>query len=144
MNDCIFCKIITGEIPSYKIFEDEYVYAFLDLSQTTYSHTLLVPKKHVKDIFEYDESLAKAVFSKIPLIADALKNAIPQLQGLNIINNNGSIAGQTVFHSHIHFIPRYNDKDTFILKFHDNSEQYSSEKLSQLANNIAEKIKNEN
>ncbi|BDR56403.1 HIT family protein [Xylocopilactobacillus apis] len=144
MNDCIFCKIINGEVPSYKIYENEFVYSFLDLSQTTYGHTLLVPRKHVQDIFAYDENLAKNVFSSVPLIAKTLEESLTGLKGLNIINNNGTIAGQSVFHSHIHFIPRYNDKDTFTLKFTDNSKSYSENDLTGLANKMSEKIKNEN
>ena len=65
MEDCIFCKIIDGEIPSYKIYEDEVVYAFLDITQVTPGHTLVVPKKHAKDIFEYDEELASQVFARM-------------------------------------------------------------------------------
>ncbi|BDR58508.1 HIT family protein [Xylocopilactobacillus apicola] len=139
MNDCIFCKIINGDVPSYKVYEDEFVYSFLDLSQTTLGHTLLIPKKHVKDVFEYDEKLAEAVFGRVPLVANALKQALPDLQGLNIINNNGELAGQSVFHSHIHFIPRYTNSDTFTLKFTDNSSHYQPERLAKLA----EEIKNE-
>ncbi|MCQ4504371.1 HIT domain-containing protein, partial [Vibrio parahaemolyticus] len=69
MENCIFCKIIKQEIPSYKIYEDEKVYAFLDISQATKGHTLVIPKQHVSDIFEYDEVLAADVFSRIPKIA---------------------------------------------------------------------------
>ncbi len=143
MKDCIFCKIINSEIPSYKVYEDEDVYAFLDISQTTPGHTLLIPKKHVKDIFAYDQTLAQKVLGKIPLIARALKKSLPNLNGLNLISNNGKIAGQAVFHSHFHFIPRYNEKDTFTLKFHDNSKNYSAEVLNKLAQSIGKQIKNE-
>ena len=92
MEDCIFCKIINGEIPSYKIYEDDIVYAFLDITQVTPGHTLVVPKKHAKDIFEYDEELASQVFARIPKIARALEKAYPDMQGLNIINNNREVA----------------------------------------------------
>lgn len=144
MIDCIFCKIINEDVPSFKVYEDEFVKAFLDLSQTTYGHTLLIPKKHVKDIFEYDENLAQNVFSRVPKIAKAMKKQLPDLKGLNIINNNGALAGQSVFHSHIHFIPRYNEEDSFNLKFHDNSHKYQDEQLSKLANDLEKAIKNEN
>ena len=76
MTDCIFCKIIDGEIPSYKVYEDDVVCAFLDISQTTPGHTLVVPKKHVKDIFEYDGDLAAEVFARIPKIARALASFV--------------------------------------------------------------------
>lgn len=143
MKDCIFCKIVKGEVPSYRIFEDENVLAFLDVSQTTLGHTLLIPKKHVPDIFAYDEILAQQVLGKIPLIARSLKQSLPNLKGLNLINNNGQLAGQAVFHSHFHFVPRYNDRDTFNLKFHDNSKNYSAEALNKLAKNIGEQINHE-
>ena len=85
MENCIFCKIIDQEIPSYKIYEDEKVYAFLDISQATKGHTLVVPKKHVNDIFEYDENLAADLFTRIPKIARALEKAFPEMEGLKII-----------------------------------------------------------
>lgn len=136
MNDCIFCKIIAGEIPSVKIYEDDDVYAFMDISQTTPGHTLLVPKKHVADILAYDADLASKVFSKLPMIARAVKNSDPAIKGLNIVNNNGEVAYQSVFHSHIHIIPRYSSADTFAIRFSDNSADYSSEQLQALAAKI--------
>lgn len=135
-KDCIFCKIITGEIPSTKIYEDNDVLAFFDISQVTPGHTLLVPKKHVKNIFEYDDELAQKVLSKIPMIACAIKDSDPRIKGMNIINNNGKIAYQSVFHSHIHFVPRYDKNDDFAMKFKDNSAQYTPEKLAAMATNI--------
>lgn len=108
-----FCKIIDQEIPSYKIYEDEKVYAFLDISQATKGHTLVVPKKHVNDIFEYDENLAADLFTRIPKIARALEKAFPEMEGLNIINNNKELAYQSVFHSHVHLIPRYSKRMIF-------------------------------
>lgn len=136
MENCIFCKIINQEIPSYKIYEDEKVYAFLDLSQTTKGHTLVVPKKHVDDIFEYDEALAADVFARIPKIARALEKALPEMSGLNMINNNKELAYQSVFHSHVHLIPRYSKKDDFSIHFGNHQEQYSASELSALAEAI--------
>ncbi len=104
MENCIFCKIIKQEIPSYKIYEDEKVYAFLDISQATKGHTLVIPKQHVSDIFEYDEVLAADVFSRIPKIARSIEEAFPEMQGLNILNNNRELAYQSVFHSHVHLV----------------------------------------
>ena len=80
MDNCIFCKIIKGEIPSITVYEDNNVKAFLDISQATKGHVLVVPKKHVKDIFEYDEELAKDVFAKIPMIARAVKESDPEIK----------------------------------------------------------------
>lgn len=138
MDNCIFCKIIAGEIPSTVIYEDEVVKAFLDISQVTPGHTLVIPKKHVKDIFEYDTQLAADVFARIPKIAKALKKFAPDVAGLNIINNNGAVAYQSVFHSHIHLVPRYGKEDGFAMTFANNSADYTPEKLA----NIAQSIKN--
>ncbi|MFW5894554.1 MAG: HIT family protein, partial [Bacillota bacterium] len=105
--DCIFCKIIEGEIPSYKVYEDEHVYAFLDITQNTKGHTLVVPKNHLKNIYELDEETANHVFTAIPKVANALKKAFNPI-GLNVIQNNDRPL-QSVFHFHVHLIPRYED-----------------------------------
>lgn len=136
MENCIFCKIVEQEIPSFKIYEDDIVYAFLDISQVTKGHTLLVPKKHVKDIFEYDEAMAAEVFSRVPKIAKALEAAFPEMEGLNIVNNNKELAYQSVFHSHIHLIPRYSKKDDFSMRFGDHSGTYTPEELTAIAESI--------
>ncbi|MBU3851779.1 MAG: HIT family protein [Candidatus Paralactobacillus gallistercoris] len=136
MTDCIFCKIVNGDIPSSTIYEDDVVKAFLDLSQTTPGHTLVIPKKHVADIFAYDDELASAVFARIPKIARAIKASNPHIIGMNIVNNNGEIAEQTVFHSHFHLIPRYDNNDDFSIHFGDHSDQYNANELNQMAANI--------
>lgn len=142
MENCIFCKIINKEIPSYPVYEDDVVYAFLDITQTTKGHTLVIPKQHVADIFEYDETLASELFSRIPKIARAIEQAFPECQGLNIVNNNRELAYQSVFHSHIHLIPRYSKEDDFGLTFNDNSQKYSTEDMTSIAQAIQEKVKN--
>ncbi|GEQ61195.1 HIT family protein [Vagococcus lutrae] len=142
MENCIFCKIINKEIPSYPVYEDDVVYAFLDITQTTKGHTLVIPKQHVTDIFEYDETLAGELFSRIPKIARAIEQAFPECQGLNIVNNNRELAYQSVFHSHIHLIPRYSKEDDFSLTFNDNSQKYSTEDMTSIAQAIQEKVKN--
>lgn len=141
MDDCIFCKIINGDIPSYTVYEDDVVKAFLDISQGTPGHTLVVPKKHVKDIFAYDDDLAAQVFSRIPKIARAIKASDPAIKGMNIVNNNGSVAYQSVFHSHIHLIPRYSDQDDFKMIFKDNSGNYDEEKYTEIQDAIRQQFK---
>lgn len=140
MEDCIFCKIINGEIPSYTVYEDDVVKAFLDISQNTPGHTLVVPKKHVKDIFEYDADLAAAVFSRLPKIARAIRDSNPDIQGMNIINNNGEVAYQSVFHSHIHLIPRYSKRDKFSINFSDNSAKYNDAKYQDIQQAILDQF----
>lgn len=105
--DCIFCKIVAGEIPAYKIYEDENVLAFLDITQGTKGHTLVIPKKHIKNVYDLDEETIFNVFKVVPFLAKALKQAFSPI-GLNIINNNDK-PHQSVFHFHIHLIPRYED-----------------------------------
>ncbi len=105
-NDCIFCKIANGEIPSSTIYEDDMFRVILDLSPATKGHALIIPKNHMANIFEMDESTAGKVFVLASRSAKALKDAL-HCDGLNIVQNNGEIAGQTVFHFHMHIIPRY-------------------------------------
>ncbi len=104
---CIFCQIIEGKIPSYKVYEDDNVYAFLDITQGTKGHTLVIPKKHIENLYALDDTIAKEVFSAVPKVANALKKAFNPI-GLNLINNNDK-PHQTVFHFHVHLIPRYPD-----------------------------------
>lgn len=141
MDDCIFCKIIKGEIPSYTVYEDDVVKAFLDISQVTPGHTLMVPKKHVQDIFAYDDELAEAVFARLPKVARAIKASNPDIQGMNILNNNGQVAYQSVFHSHIHLIPRYGSDDGFSMKFTDHSKQMTEEKYKEIQQSIIDQFK---
>ncbi|NVY96880.1 HIT family protein [Lactobacillus sp. DCY120] len=139
-HDCVFCKIVAGEIPSYTVYEDDQVKAFLDISQVTPGHVLVVPKHHVRDIFVYDEELAATVFARIPKIARAIKASDPQIAGLNICINNGEIAYQTVLHSHIHLVPRYHEDDGFQMKWADNTANYTSDQLADLATKIEHEV----
>ena len=138
MKDCIFCKIIAREIPGHIVYEDEYVLAFLDISQTTEGHTLIIPKEHRVDIFEMEEVLMEQVHSVIPKLASALK-ATFGCSGINIVNNNGESAGQTVFHYHVHLIPRYGN-DKFGIRFANHMKDYDTEKLATLKNKIKENL----
>ncbi|AUB53763.1 HIT family protein [Enterococcus mundtii] len=140
MDNCIFCKIINQEIPSYKIYEDEKIYAFLDISQSTKGHTLIIPKEHVTDIFDYNEELASDVFARIPKIARSIEKAFPEMEGLNIINNNRELAYQTVFHSHIHLIPRYSKQDDFSIHFGNHQADYTTEEMTAIQEKIKEQV----
>lgn len=141
MTDCIFCKIINGDIPSAKVYEDDEVFAFLDMSQVTPGHTLVVPKKHVENIFEYNEDVAVAIAKRLPKIANAIKEAFPEIKGMNIVNNNGELAYQSVFHTHWHLLPRYNEDDKFAIEFSNNQDSYTQEEFSERAALIASQIK---
>lgn len=139
-ENCVFCKIITGDIPSYTVYEDDVVKAFLDISQVTPGHTLVVPKKHVPDLFTYDSQLAADVFSRIPKIATAIKASNPDIKAMNVVNNNGELAYQSVFHSHFHLIPRYTKDDGFSMTFTDNTDKYSSEELQKIQKQITDRL----
>jgi histidine triad (HIT) family protein len=134
-DDCIFCKIAAGEIPSAKVYEDSDVLAFLDLSQVTKGHTLVIPKNHEENIYELSEETAQNLFKVIPKIANGIKSAYQPL-GLNILNNNGEKAGQSVFHYHLHLLPRYGKGDGFGAVWHDHSSEYSIEDLQNIAQTI--------
>ena len=116
MDNCIFCKIIAGEIPSTKIYEDDNLVAFLDITQTTKGHTLVVPKTHTRNLLAMAPEQASQLFSKIPEIANKLVDSLGA-KGMNILQNNEEIAGQTVFHTHVHLIPRYAEDDGFSATF---------------------------
>lgn len=131
---CIFCKIINNEIPSYKVYEDENFLAFLDISQATLGHTLVIPKKHYENIFELPED--SNIFNIVTKLATKIKKATNCL-GINILNNNGVSAGQTVNHFHIHIIPRY-ENDNFTINFPSNS--LSQEEFNNLTNKIKQEL----
>ncbi|MEN2767713.1 HIT family protein [Ornithinibacillus xuwenensis] len=139
-ENCIFCKIIAGEIPSAKVYEDEDVYAFLDISQVTKGHTLVIPKTHTKNIYETPSEVASSLFARVPKIANAIKAAF-QPSGMNLLNNNEPAADQSVFHLHIHLIPRYGEGDGYSANWTVHSESYQQEELQQIANNIGKEIK---
>ncbi|MFO8069293.1 MAG: HIT family protein [Alkalibacterium sp.] len=141
MSECIFCKIIEGDIPSRKVYEDDDVIAILDMSQVTKGHTLVISKEHVRNILDYSDDLAARVFSKLPKIARAVKNFDPDCQGLNVLMNNEEIASQSVFHSHIHLIPRYDKSDGFGLKWETHTEDYSEEELDEIMAEIKKEFK---
>ncbi|HHJ8638326.1 TPA: HIT family protein [Streptococcus pyogenes] len=116
MENCIFCSIIQGDIPSSKVYEDEQVLAFLDISQTIKGHTLVIPKQHVRNLLEMTAETASHLFARIPKIARAIQSATGAT-AMNIINNNEALAGQTVFHAHVHLVPRYNEEDGISIQY---------------------------
>lgn len=118
-ENCVFCKIAEGTIPSYTLYEDDTFRVFLDLSPTSFGHALIIPKEHYKNLFELDDEAASKCMVLAKKIGTAMMNAF-HCDGLNILQNNGETAGQTMFHFHIHLIPRYKDDQTKII-FDQNS-----------------------
>ncbi len=113
-NDCIFCKIANGEIPSKTIYEDENFRVILDLGPATKGHALILPKEHYANLFELPEETAAAAMKVAKkLSAQMVENL--GADGLNLVQNNGEVAGQTVKHFHLHLIPRYKDDGQNIL-----------------------------
>lgn len=116
---CIFCKIVNKEIPSSKVYEDDKYLAILDLSQTTYGHTLVMPKKHYDNFLQMDPKEAGELMSVVNIVANKLVKNLGA-NGCNILNNTNEVAGQTVMHTHVHIIPRYNQDDSIKIEFHEN------------------------
>lgn len=113
-ENCIFCKIIAGEIPSTAVYEDDDFRAILDVNPAARGHVIILPKKHAANIFELEDEEAAKIFPVAKKIATALKKTY-QCDGVNVLQNNGEAAGQTVFHLHVHVIPRYYDDDVNIM-----------------------------
>lgn len=141
MNDCIFCKIINGDVPSAKIYEDEHVYAFMDIMPVTKGHALIIPKNHKENVYDLTSDEASQLFSVVPKIATVLKETF-QPAGMNLLQNNGAPAGQSVFHFHMHFVPRYDQTDGLELTWNTKEREYTPEKISEIAANIREKLEN--
>ena len=106
MSDCIFCKIAAGEIPSKTLYEDEKFRVILDLGPATKGHALILPKKHAANLFELSEETASEVMVLAKRMANTMREKL-MCDGLNLVQNNGETAGQTVDHFHLHMIPRY-------------------------------------
>lgn len=106
--DCIFCKIVKGEIPAFKVFENEKVLAFLDIEPMSGGHCLVIPKVHSEDIFDIAENDLKEVISAVKIVSEKLKKSLGAT-GVNIINNSGKSSGRGVAHFHMHVIPRHED-----------------------------------
>ncbi|WP_409304555.1 HIT family protein [Peribacillus sp. SCS-155] len=139
MSDCIFCKIVEGSIPASKVFENDHVLAFLDISQVTKGHTLVIPKIHKENIYELTPEIAKNLFEAVPEISRAIKQEFKPV-GLNILNNNGEAAGQSVFHYHMHLIPRHGEGDGFGAVWKTHTSEYTPDDLQQIASSISKHI----
>lgn len=109
-QDCIFCKIIAGEIPSFKLFEDDATFAFMDINPANEGHALIIPKEHAEDVHAVsDEAISRTVITAKRVAAAVEKTVSPG--GINLIQCNGSAAGQSVFHFHMHVLPRLEGDD---------------------------------
>lgn len=116
---CIFCNIIEGSIPSKKVYEDDEILAILDISQTTLGHTLVMPKKHYDNFLQMPQDEYASLMAKVQTIANKVVNNL-EAKGCNILINTNEVAGQTVMHTHVHIIPRYDEADSIRIDFKEN------------------------
>lgn len=119
---CIFCKIVEGSIPSYTVYEDESVKAFLDISQVTKGHTLVISKKHYENFLTCDVEDMKHVMEVAQTLGKKLMEAL-NANGMNVLTNIHEVAGQSVFHFHVHLIPRYDENDACKIHFEESEKQ---------------------
>ncbi len=134
MNDpnCIFCKIVTGEIPSRKVYEDETCYAFMDIAPFEKGHTLIVPKDHAELLTDLSpDSLTKLILATQKVAGHIVK--VLECDGFNLLQNNGECATQTIPHVHFHIIPRWNNTE---LSWHSSKKYDSEEQLIEIHNKI--------
>lgn len=131
-EDCIFCKLANGEIPTNSIYEDEDFKVILDASPATKGHALILPKEHFDNIYEVDDSIAAKIFPLAKKLATAMTKKLG-CDGFNILQNNGEAAGQTVFHLHVHLLPRYKDEKAILEWDHL---EFSDEEMSEIRDSL--------
>ena len=131
--NCIFCKIANGEIPSTTLYEDEDFRVILDLGPATRGHALLLPKEHYKNLFELDDEIASKVLGIAKKVGAKMAKAL-HADGFNLVQNNGEPAGQTVFHFHMHLVPRYKDDHAGILWESGKTTPEEMEEIKKLVN----------
>ena len=131
-DDCLFCKIIRGELPCNKLYEDDDIFVFLDIYPIAKGHALFIPKTHIEDLYELNNE-NMGFIEKLPEIVKKLKN-ITGATGMNIIQSNGEDAGQVIFHIHFHLIPRFPEDG--VIKFPPRlefDEKYAKELVTKFA-----------
>ena len=131
-DNCIFCKLANGVIPTNKIYEDDDFTVILDANPATKGHALILPKEHFANLYEIDDRAASKV---LPLAKKMAKHMTEVLQcdGFNVLQNNGETAGQTVFHFHVHLIPRYQGKEQILAWSH---ETFTDEEFKQICTSL--------
>ena len=135
-TNCIFCKIADGEIPSYTLYEDDMFKVIFDLSPASKGHAIILPKEHFKNLFALDDNYASKLMIVVKKVATAMREEL-KCDGFNLLQNNEEIAGQTIFHFHMHLIPRY-EGDT--VNFSTITSDLDKTTAADLANSIRERI----
>ncbi len=136
----IFEKIIAGEIPSYKIYEDEHTFAFLDINPASHGHTLVVPKRPFENLLVMPDDVAAALIQSTKKVAEAIKKAT-NADGIKLIMNNGAAAGQEIFHAHMHVIPRHTNDGVTSGRYMKYKVGEADEILKKIVANIGVEIK---
>ncbi len=134
MKDCIFCKILNGQMSSYKIYEDEFVYAFLDISNDANGHTLVIPKQHYQNVLDCNSEVLEKVICAVQKISNHYVNDCGAT-GVNILNASGADAEQSVFHLHFHILPRFKDDGLKVFPNLSKNKQSLAEMQSKLKMN---------
>jgi len=132
MNDCIFCAILAGDIPAHLVYEDDLVVAFLSLEQPNPYKVLVVPRDHVEMVYDLNDELAGAIFKATVKIARSVRD-VSKCEGMNLVQSNGSVGQQDVFHFHLHIVPRFSG-DSIVLDW-DNTPA-SQDELTKIAQGI--------
>ena len=135
-DNCIFCKIANGDIPSRKLYEDDKFVVIMDLGPATKGHSLIIPKEHYANLYEMPAELAGEAMKLAQKMAVKMTAAL-QADGMNLVQNNGEAAGQTVHHFHLHLIPRYNEDEPCVTW---TPHSVSAEELDEIKNIILNKI----
>jgi histidine triad (HIT) family protein len=136
MKECVFCRIIAGETPAEILFENQHVVSILDTNPIHFGHALVMPRRHFRDFLDLEQDCYSSLLEATQIITRALVRSL-NLEGYNLFSNNGVIAGQSVFHFHLHVTPRYqNDDIRFVLKL----KKYENGEMQYYANLIKQNI----
>jgi histidine triad (HIT) family protein len=136
---CLFCRIVTGEIPSKKVYEDDHSFAFLDINPRNPGHTLVIPKKHYTTLFDMPPKEVGRLYESARAVAEAVRSGT-KADGLSVVQSNGNAAGQVVSHMHIHLIPRYMSEGPISLEGVLSVKKMPEETLDSVASAIKAKI----
>jgi histidine triad (HIT) family protein len=131
-DDCIFCKVLAGDLPSERIYEDEHTVAVMDINPWTRGHAVVIPRKHAENLFEIEDEELEHVAVAAKRVATTMRDRL-DCDGVNLLQSNGAAAWQTIFHLHFHVIPRYEDDP---LELPTRPKQASPEELAEVASEI--------
>lgn len=137
-SNCIFCKLANGEIPTNSIYEDDTFRVILDAAPASKGHALILPKEHYANLYEIDTEVAGEAMKLAKKLAIGMTNAL-QCNGFNLVQNNGEVAGQTVFHFHLHLIPRYKEmkNDDILMWSH---ETFTEDEMKEICSTLAKEL----